>query len=127
MQCLCSLWAAQSSDSVVAAFNADLLATGVVAAWMDAFAVMRDRFLTPGGRGLRPCTTVYQMLPNPDHSRTADDDPEPFRLCRLTTAFLARQVKPWLECCFMYSSFHAAGLVHSLHQWQLLLSFETIF
>lgn len=53
------------AEDAAGAFNADLLATGVVTAWLDALAKLQERLAGPLGSVHMPCDALYNALPDP--------------------------------------------------------------
>ena len=53
------------AEDVPGVFNADLLATAVVTAWLDALANVQERLAAPSGGVHTASTTLYNALPDP--------------------------------------------------------------
>ena len=92
----------QQTQEVLAAFNSDLIATGVVSAWLEAFGALRNRFQIPGSPQFRPCFGIYKMVPS--GSDGADDEKETLATKRAakSTKYIATQVTCLRVCTAKY-------------------------
>lgn len=81
------------AGDVPGAFNADLLATGVVAAWLDALTKLQERCAGPLGGVHTPCDALYAALPDPRSVAVqAPGDVAAAEAARKMTAFVATKV-----------------------------------
>lgn len=95
----------QQTEEVLAAFNLDLIATGVTTAYLDAFEWLQSRFQIAGSSRFKSCHGVYGMVPS---VRNLSDENEPLPKRRLTDTInlVAKRVShPWTHCQ-IFCSFH---------------------
>ncbi len=84
---------------MLAAFNQDLIATGVVTAWSDAFGVLLNRYAISGSSRLRPCSAIYDMVPSGSHGTHDEKEALVMKRAARTTRYIAAQVAHSRACC----------------------------
>ncbi|BDA44284.1 probable Sacsin [Coccomyxa sp. Obi] len=82
----------QQTQEVLAAFNTDLMATGVVSAWLEAFTALQGRYRIPGSAAFRPCSGIYEMVPSGTRGEEDEQQTQDVKRASKTINYIASQV-----------------------------------
>ena len=77
---------------MLAAFNTDLMATGVVSAWLEAFTALQGRYRIPGSAAFRPCSGIYAMVPSGISGDEVEQQTQDMKRASHTINYIASQV-----------------------------------
>lgn len=78
---------------MLAAFNTDLMATGVVSAWLEAFTALQGRYRIPGSAAFRPCSGIYDMVPSGTSGKEDEQQTHDKKRASKTINYIASQVR----------------------------------
>ncbi len=89
----------QQTQDVLAAFNTDLMVTGVVSAWLEAFTALHGRYRIPGSTAFRPCSGIYDMVPSGTSGEEDEQQTQDVKRAAKSINYIASQVCILIPCC----------------------------